>query len=264
MSANGISTLATKELRQKAKLALAATNRAADGNSRATYDITQLPTQYDDNTVLDNANTGGLVEGRPWVSIVSIRALLSGSGQTAYDAAASNAFFAVSQSDWNAVVAGVASTSRIGPSDADFSGASGPAFAGNYLHSADQSRATVPASNYIIGFRATTEFANQQWRIYGGATFRSTSPAYSQISTTTPSTGASPGTGTFYYLRKAPTVQAATTYIAIFGTQTLTMTTNGSYPTGNGGYALSPFTTWTPWSSRLPKLQVLITPTEVV
>ena len=66
MSLNGIAQLATKELKQKAKLALAATNRAADGNARSTYDITQLPTQYDDNTVVDNPNAGGLVEGRPW------------------------------------------------------------------------------------------------------------------------------------------------------------------------------------------------------
>jgi hypothetical protein len=56
MAANGISTLATKELRQKAKLDLAATNRAAQGNPRATYDITQLPTQYDGNDVVDNPN----------------------------------------------------------------------------------------------------------------------------------------------------------------------------------------------------------------
>lgn len=66
MSANGISTLATKELKQKAKLDLAAVNRAADGNPRSTYDITELPTQYDDNAVIDNPNVGGLVEGRPW------------------------------------------------------------------------------------------------------------------------------------------------------------------------------------------------------
>ena len=68
MSANGISTLATKELRQKAKLDLAATDRAADGNPRATYDITQLPTQYDDDAVIDNANSSGLVVGRPWIA----------------------------------------------------------------------------------------------------------------------------------------------------------------------------------------------------
>ena len=68
MSANGISTLATKELKQKAKLDLAATDRAAAGNPRATYDITQLPTQYDDSTIIDNANTGGLFQGRPWAT----------------------------------------------------------------------------------------------------------------------------------------------------------------------------------------------------
>ena len=71
MAANGISTLATKELRQKAKLDLAATNRAAQGNARATYDITQLPTQYDDNGIIDNPNTGGLVQGRPWVELAA-------------------------------------------------------------------------------------------------------------------------------------------------------------------------------------------------
>ena len=68
MSANGIAHLATKELRQKAKLDQAAIDRAAVGNPRATYDITQLPTQYDDNGIIDNPNTGGLVVGRPWVT----------------------------------------------------------------------------------------------------------------------------------------------------------------------------------------------------
>ena len=71
MSANGISTLATKELRQKSKLDLAAAKRAADGNPRATYDITTLPTQYNDNDVIDNPNLGGLVSGRPWIETVS-------------------------------------------------------------------------------------------------------------------------------------------------------------------------------------------------
>jgi hypothetical protein len=71
MAANGISTLSTKELRQKAKLDLAAAKRAADGNPRATYDISQLPTQYNDNGIIDNPNTGGLTLGRPWISTVS-------------------------------------------------------------------------------------------------------------------------------------------------------------------------------------------------
>ena len=57
---------ADKEARQLAKLDLAAINRAAVGNPRATYDITQLPTQYDGNAVVDNPNVGGLIVGRPW------------------------------------------------------------------------------------------------------------------------------------------------------------------------------------------------------
>ena len=68
MSENGIAWLATKELRQKAKLDLAATKRAADGNPRTTYDITQLPTQYNNDDIIDNPNTGGLVQGRPWIT----------------------------------------------------------------------------------------------------------------------------------------------------------------------------------------------------
>jgi hypothetical protein len=71
MAANGISELATKELRQKAKLDLAASQRAADGNARATYDLTLLPTQFNDNGIIDNPNAGGLVQGRPWIETVS-------------------------------------------------------------------------------------------------------------------------------------------------------------------------------------------------
>jgi hypothetical protein len=71
MGANGISTLATKELRQKSKLDFAAAKRAAQGNPRATYDITLLPTQFNDNAVINNPNIGGLVPGRPWIETVS-------------------------------------------------------------------------------------------------------------------------------------------------------------------------------------------------
>jgi len=73
MSANGISTLANKKLRQEAKLALAGQDRI-DRNavepgrySDTTADITQLPTKYKaDNTVEDNPNPDGLLQGRPW------------------------------------------------------------------------------------------------------------------------------------------------------------------------------------------------------
>ena len=66
MAENNISTLANKQLRQVAKLDLAAAKRTADGNPRDVYDITELPTQYDDDSVTDNPNSGGLLLGRPW------------------------------------------------------------------------------------------------------------------------------------------------------------------------------------------------------
>jgi hypothetical protein len=92
MSANGIARLATRELRQKAKLDLAATKRAADAASRdnpvnadvrSTYDITQLPTQYNDNSIINNGNSGGLVIGRPWIGGVAAFTFYEAFGTTA-------------------------------------------------------------------------------------------------------------------------------------------------------------------------------------
>jgi hypothetical protein len=58
----------SKQERQLQKLAIAAKTRTVDGYTRATLDTTQLPTLYSGNTVVDNANSGGLVVGRPWVA----------------------------------------------------------------------------------------------------------------------------------------------------------------------------------------------------
>ena len=75
MAANNISTLANKKLRQEAKLAQANADRAARNvvqpgrYADTTADISQLPTKYDtDNSLIDNANTGGLKPGRPWAT----------------------------------------------------------------------------------------------------------------------------------------------------------------------------------------------------
>lgn len=67
MAQNGISTLPTKQARQEAKLDLAAERRAAQGNPRSTYDLNLLPTKYSGNNLVDNPNTGGLQNGRPWI-----------------------------------------------------------------------------------------------------------------------------------------------------------------------------------------------------
>jgi hypothetical protein len=62
---NKISRLATRQLRQEAKLALAELDRTESGK-RHTLTINNLPTKYSGDTIVDNPNTGGLVQGRPW------------------------------------------------------------------------------------------------------------------------------------------------------------------------------------------------------
>lgn len=63
---NKISRLTTLEARQAAKLELSHLERVSLGNSRPNFDILELPTHYQGNTVIDNPNPAGLLEGRPW------------------------------------------------------------------------------------------------------------------------------------------------------------------------------------------------------
>lgn len=61
----------TKQDRQIQKLEIAAKARAADGNPRSNYDLSQLPNPYNGNLVDpdETSNFGGLVEGRPWTNL---------------------------------------------------------------------------------------------------------------------------------------------------------------------------------------------------
>lgn len=67
-TANKIARLTTLEDRQVAKLDLSNLERLELGNTRPYYDISELPTYYSGNTVIDNPNPDGLIEGRPWVN----------------------------------------------------------------------------------------------------------------------------------------------------------------------------------------------------
>jgi hypothetical protein len=69
----------TKEDRQVQKLYVAQVKRQAAGDTTKTYyrenntyDIDNLPTKYSGNSVVDNANAGGLLLGRPWINVASI------------------------------------------------------------------------------------------------------------------------------------------------------------------------------------------------
>lgn len=87
MSKNGIAWLATKQLKQEAKLEIAEAKRQGKTVTEGggTYsisgsidptkpyyrvnndlDMTELPTVYSGNNISDNANTGGLQPARPW------------------------------------------------------------------------------------------------------------------------------------------------------------------------------------------------------
>lgn len=65
-TATTIARLATRELRQKAKLDLAALDRAAYGSRSSTYDINKLPNPYNGNNVDPDDGASTLVNGRPW------------------------------------------------------------------------------------------------------------------------------------------------------------------------------------------------------
>ena len=91
MSANGISTLATKQLKQAAKLEIAEAKRqgktvtesggsySISGSEDSTklyfrtlndLDVDSLPSIYSGNSASDNPNYEGLLVGRPWVTAV--------------------------------------------------------------------------------------------------------------------------------------------------------------------------------------------------
>lgn len=59
------SQVGSKEERQVAKLEIAKVKRAATGRP-SIYNRDDLPTKYVGNGVVDNSNTGGLKDGRPW------------------------------------------------------------------------------------------------------------------------------------------------------------------------------------------------------
>ena len=63
---NKIARLATRQLRQEAKLALATLDRVSSNETRTTLTINNLPTKYSGDTIVNNPNVGGLILGRPW------------------------------------------------------------------------------------------------------------------------------------------------------------------------------------------------------
>lgn len=189
----------------------------------------------------------------------AMRPLLSVSGQTAYDAASNDAWFNVSSSDYAAVFSGLASTSKVGMSDAEVTVASPQAFVGTYGITLPQAYATVSANYYIIGFviRGYTATA-ATFRPYVSTTFKGT---YSTLGSNIVSGAAS--ASPLYYLRKNPaSAQASTSYVAM-GPRSAgggNWASTGSWP-GGAGYSAN-MSSWTNWTANTPIQQWLVSTTQ--
>lgn len=182
-----------------------------------------------------------------------MRALLSPTGQSAYDAASSGNWFEVSSTDYNAVYSGLIGMSKVGMSDAQML-ENGTSWTINYLTTLPQVNATVAAGSYIIGcqFKVSGAGTNAA-RFYSGTTYRGT---YTKVANDLSATG----TGSKWFLRKTPAAEGATTYIGLLGAGPASLT--GSTTTWAGAYTQSPFTTWTTYNGTLPVCQTLTTTTQ--
>ena len=178
MAKNEISTLATKELRQIAKLDLAQTKRQLVGTAgyrdNRYYDIDLLPTKYSGNDVVNNPNVDGLQLGRPWKTTPNT---ISGLWRSVY-----NGNF---DGDWTwfdsqtPIIEGAVTDFEVGEVIADnrsvqWLGYFRAPHTANYtfwLYSDD-------SSILWIGDKAITEYADDNWDVYtdAGAGEASTDP----------------------------------------------------------------------------------------
>lgn len=189
----------------------------------------------------------------------TIRSLLSGAGQTAYDAAATDSWFAVSSTDYANVQAGLAGVSTIGYTNDQLTNAT-TGFSRNFGATLNQANATVATGNYILGLvsRTTGTGSTLVFRPYSSTVFKGT---YSVIGTgsLTMNQSAVPT----YWLRKNPSAAvASTTYVAV-GAPTagvLNWGATGTWGAGatGGGYS-SNMSSWTDFNSNLPAQQWLLT-----
>lgn len=189
----------------------------------------------------------------------AMRALLSGAGQTAFDAAAVGDWFAVSAADYGNVKNGLSGTSTVGYSDANLTNATTP-FSTNFGATLDQANATVAANNYIIGLVSRTSGAGTlNFRAYSSAAFKG---AYSTLGSNNLSM--TQPTLPTYWLRKNPTdVSGSARYVAVgprvsgAGASWGGTGTWGAGATG-GGYSPN-MTSWTDFNTSLPAQQWLLT-----
>lgn len=186
-----------------------------------------------------------------------MRSLLSASGKTAYDAAATDNFFAVSQADYAAVAAGLSSVTKYVMSDA-LVAENGTAWSGTFAQAYPSTISSVPSGVYLFGFISRTSAGGTTTPLIS-TTFRGT---YTAISN---SPNAATGGNRGYFLRKASAATAATSYLGLVNSATGLMGTTGfNIAAGQqGGYDNTvPYSTWVSWTGAYQIFQMLGTPTQ--
>lgn len=187
----------------------------------------------------------------------ALRSLLSASGQTAYDAAATDSFFSVSAADYAAAAAGISTVSKYGLNDTNVAEAAG-GWSSNYAQAFPSTIGTIPAGEYIFGFQARSSSIGTVTPLIA-TTFRGT---YDPIANSPATTN-----GRTYYLRKASTATAAVSYIGIVYS-TVSPLTSTTFTTATGAAAsydgAAPYAgPWTLWNGAgLLIFQTLSTPTK--
>ena len=204
--------------------------------------------------------TGITIEGGITISIEAgpLRNVLSPTGQAAYDAAATDAWFSVSATDYGNVQTGLSGITTVGYTAANLTAATTP-FSQNFGATLNDVNATVATGNYILGLASRgSSSGTLTFRPYVSTTFRGT---YSTIGTgnLVMTQSATPT----YWLRKNPTATVATTSYVAVGPGTGTMGWGSTGPWGGanlqGGAYSSTMNSWTTFNSNVPAQQWLVT-----
>lgn len=195
------------------------------------------------------------------ITNVDLRAYLSPAGKAAYDAAATDAWYSVSATDYGNVKAALVGVSTVGYTDNDLLNA-GTSFSQNFGATLNQTNATIPGGNYILGFASRgAGTGSMTFSPYYGITFKG---AYVTLGSNqiTMNSSAAPT----YWLRKNPTLEVSTKYVAVGKPNsgaTLSWGGTGTWGSGatGGGYS-SNMTSWTDFNTNLPAQQWLLTTTK--
>jgi len=187
------------------------------------------------------------------LNVSLMRSLLSSTGKTAWDSTAVGNWFEVSSTDYTAAATGLSNITKVGMSDAQIL-ENGSSWATNFLTTLPQINATVNSGSYIIGF--ATAFVNSGANTAALRASTSYKASFSSYTTIANNLTAS-GSGNKYWLRKTPSAQASTSYVAVWGQSNLRGgTTNWS------GSAYNTGSSWTNYNFTLPASQTLVTSTQ--